>query len=74
MSLTLVKQNRCVLLKYTSDSYCVYKGNGAVLASFLLVGVTVRAAQRVLCRHHQSLSARIVYLLHIVCSFIVTFL
>ena len=44
MSLTLVKPSRCVLLKDTSDSYCVYKNNDAVLASFLLavVMVTIR--------------------------------
>ena len=32
VSLTLVKQSRCVLLKDTSDSYCVYKVSDAVLA------------------------------------------
>ena len=44
MSLTLVKQSRCVLLKETSDSYCVYKVSDAVLASFMfaIVRLTVR--------------------------------
>ena len=66
MSLTRAKPSRCVLLKDTSDSYCVYKVNDAVLASFLFANSECnshksRVAQRVLCRHHHSVyTARIV--------------
>ena len=55
MSFSLVKQTSCALLKDTRGSYCVYKMNYAVLASFLFCysegnNQKTRVAQTVLCR------------------------
>ena len=57
MSLTLVKQSRFVLLKDKNYSYCVYKMNDAVFASFVyaLVGVRVRRQE-----HHRAFSQGII--------------
>ena len=64
-------------IKNSSDSYCVYKMNDAVLASFLfaIVGVTVRRQE--LHRGfsvslHCSYWILITYCLFIYCNFLVT--
>ena len=69
VSLTLnLKQSRCMLLKDTSHSYCVYKVSDAVLArQELYTGLYVGIISL-----HCSYCILITYCLFIYCHFLVT--